>query len=198
MTTKIIGLTGPIASGKDEVAKILRRRGAFVINADKVAHTLYSTQSEVWQEIVRVFGSRILNRGGKVNRKKLGEIVFSDKKQLLKLNKIIHPYLKEAIMQMVEEVKVRSSELGVRSIVINAAVLKEIGLMDYVDEIWVVMAARDKRRKRLLKSGLSKSEAEKRLRAQMSKKDYLKLADVVIDNNGTLSGLKKKVLELIS
>ncbi|MFH1683874.1 MAG: dephospho-CoA kinase [Candidatus Margulisiibacteriota bacterium] len=197
MVPKIIGLTGPIGAGKDEVAKILRRRGAFVIDADKIAHTLYSTQSEVWQEIVRVFGSRILNRGGKVNRKKLGEIVFSDKAKLRQLNKIIHPFLKEAIIQMVEEVKVRSSELGVRSIVVNAAVLKEIGLVGYVDEVRVVMASKEKRLRRLLKSGLSKTEAEQRLRSQMSKKEYLKLADVVIDNDGTLKGLRKKVLSLI-
>ena len=191
--TKIIGLTGPIGAGKDEVAKILRRRGAFIIDVDKVAHTLYSTQSEVWQEIVRVFGSNILNRGGAVNRKRLGEIVFSDKAKLRQLNKIIHPYLREAIILIAEDQKANNQRL----IIINAAVLKEIGLVDYVDEVWVVMASKEKRFKRLLKSGLSKSEAEKRLRAQMSKKDYLKLADVVIDYNGALKGLKKKVLELI-
>ena len=197
---KIIGLTGPIASGKDEVAKILRRRGAFIINADQIAHSLYSTQSEVWHELVKAFGSKILNRGGKVNRKKLGEIVFSDKDKLKILNQIIHPYLKEIIIELVQSHQVQcpklqaTSDIGHRTIVINAAVLKEIGLVDYVDEIWVAMAPQAKRLKRLLKAGLFPAEAKKRLRSQMSKKDYLKLADVVIENNGPLKSLKNKVL----
>jgi len=100
---KVIGLTGPIGSGKNEVAKVLKRRGAYIIDADRIAHTLYSTQSAIWQELVRVFGSRILNRGGAINRKKLGEIVFANKRELKKLNRIIHPLLKEAIVLIAEE-----------------------------------------------------------------------------------------------
>ena len=88
---KVIGLTGPIGAGKDEVARILRRRGAYIIDADAVAHTLYETQTPVWHELIRVFGSKVLVRGGKINRKKLGDIVFSDQKRLKELDRIIHP-----------------------------------------------------------------------------------------------------------
>ena len=186
---KIIGLTGPIGAGKDEVAKILAKGGAYIIDADQIAHQLYSYPSPVWQELVKSFGSKILMRGGKINRHKLGEIVFSDKRLLKKLSEIVHPALKEAIIQIVD-----SRKLKVESrIVINAAVLKEIGLVDYVDEVWVVMASKEKRLKRLMKAGLSKAGALKRINAQASQKDYLKVADVVIKNDGTLKQLNAKV-----
>ena len=190
---KIIGLTGPIAAGKDEVAKILAKCGAYIIDADQIAHQLYSYPSPVWQELVKTFGSKILMRGGKINRRKLGEIVFSDKKSLKKINEIVHPYLKEAIIQIVESGKQVDSR-----IVINAAVLKEIGLLNYVDEVWVVIASKENRLKRLVKSGLSKTEALKRINAQAAQKDYLKQADVVIRNDGTLKQLRDQVEDLLS
>ena len=186
---KIIGLTGPIGAGKDEAAKILRKHGVAVIDADAVAHTLYRHQSPVWGQIVRTFGSKILNRGGEINRRKLGEIVFSDKKWLDKLDWIVHPYLKDAIIELVEKRKPESHEL----IVINAAVLKEIGLINYVDEVWVVMASREKRFRRLIRAGMGRERAKVRMRSQMSRKKYLELADAVIQNDGTFRELSKKV-----
>lgn len=189
----LIGLTGPIAAGKDEVAKILRRHGAQVIDADELAHELYSSQSPVWHELVKTFGAKILKRGGTINRRKLGEIVFSDKKKLKELNRIVHPSLKEAVIRTIEEHRALSTEHGTQIIVINAAVLNEIGLADYVEEIWAVMASRETRLKRLIRSGLSRTEAECRMRAQASQKGYSKMADVVIRNEGTLKQLNAKV-----
>ena len=131
-------------------------------------------------------------RGGKINRKKLAEIVFSDKKLLQKLNEIVHPYLKEEIIKIVDS---RKSKVENRApIVINAAVLKEIGLLDVVDEIWVVAASKKTRLKRSIKNGLSKPEALKRMNSQTSQKDYLKMADVVIKNDGSKENLAKKAL----
>ncbi|MBI5078569.1 dephospho-CoA kinase [Candidatus Saganbacteria bacterium] len=188
---RIIGLTGPAGAGKDEAAKLLKRRGAFIIDADKIAHALYVPQSLIWQELVRAFGSKILKRGGEINRKKLGEIVFSDKKKLQELNRIVHPYLKQAITERVE-----SCQLSVVScplLVINAALLKEIGLVEYVDEVWVIMASNETRLRRLVKAGFSKERARQRMSAQASQKDYLKMADKVIKNDGTLKELAKRV-----
>jgi dephospho-CoA kinase len=188
---KIIGLTGPIGAGKDAAAKSLKRRKALVIDADKVAHTLYEIQSPLWHKLVKAFGARILNRGGKINRKKLAEIVFSDKGKLLELNRIVHPALREVIIQKAESGKQNAEHRKI--IVINAAVLKEIGLVDYVDEVWVVVASKAKRVARLIKSGLPKGEALKRINSQKPQNDYLKLADVVIKNDGTLRQLNAKV-----
>ena len=168
---KIIGLTGPIGSGKNEAAKILYKEGAFIIDVDKVAYTLYGPQLRVWGQLVKAFGSKILNQGGGINRKKLGEIVFSDKRKLRELDRIVHPRLKEAIIQIAEEARQKAK--GKRQeaegiIVINAAVLKEIGLIDYVDEVWVVLASAEKRLKRLVRAGFSKEEARRRVESQAS------------------------------
>jgi dephospho-CoA kinase len=184
---KIIGLTGPIAAGKDTVAKILHRRGALVLDADRIAHMLYEPQTDIWREIVRAFGSKILNRGGTINRKKLGKIVFADKRKLEALNQIVHPALKDAIDQRLKTEDQRPF------IVINAAVLKEIGLIDLVDEVWVVIASRENRLKRLMKTGLSKREALQRINAQALQKEYLVMADVVIRNDGTFKELNAEV-----
>ena len=120
----------------------------------------------------------------------MGEIVFADKKKLQELNQIVHPYLREAIIRIVEKHK---AEIDKRAIFINAAVLKELGLVDYADEIWVVMASRKIRLKRLLQIGLSKKEALARIRSQMNQRQYLELADVRIKNEGTLRELNAKV-----
>ncbi len=192
---KIIGLTGPIGAGKNEVVRILRRRGASFIDADKVAHTLYTPQSPLWHKLVRAFGSKILNRGGKINRKKLGKIVFTDKRKLQLLDRLVHPYLKREIIKIAEDLKSRKAEKPL--IIINAAVLKEIGLIDYVDEVWLVMSSKEKRMRRLLQTGLTKKEAQVRIRSQMSRREYLKISDAVIENDGTKQSLLKRVLALL-
>lgn len=179
----IIGLTGPIASGKNEAAKILKRRGAIIIDADKLAHTLYEPQTPVWREVVKTFGSKILLRGGKINRKKLGEMVFGDRKKLAELNKIIHPHLRAEIKRKIAN----DSQL----VIINAAIPS---LFDgLVDATWVVIAPTQKRLSRLVKAGFSKADALKRMRSQLSSGGYKKIADVVIRNDGNLKQLHAKV-----
>jgi dephospho-CoA kinase len=186
---KTIGLTGPIAAGKNEVARILKRLKIAVIDVDKLAHTLYYPQSPIWRDLLKVFGSRILKRGGEINRKKLGEMVFADKKKMIELNDIVHPYLRGEVINRVEEL----ISAGEKRIVINAAVLKEIGLVNQVDKVWVVVASKENRLQRLIKKGLSKEQALKRINAQVSQNDYLKIADLVIKNDGSLKELDEKV-----
>ncbi len=189
--TKIIGLTGPIGAGKDEVARILRRRGAYIIDADRLAHGLYAAQTPLWHELVKAFGSRILMRGGKINRKKLGESVFSEKQKLKQLNILVHPALKQKIVEAIAGCQ--SSVVSCKLIVVNAAVLKEIGLLPLVDEVWVVTAPKELRLKRLVSKGLPENEAKKRIGSQVSAKEYAKIADVVINNTGTLKQLSGKI-----
>lgn len=166
---RIIGLTGPIASGKDEAAKILKKRGAVIIDADRLAHALYSPE---------------------IDRKKLARIVFSDKKKLRELNRIIHPHLKKAVILAIRHA---TRDTRQATVVVNAAVLKEIGLIPYVDEVWVVTASREKRLKRLLKKGIALADAKKRMNSQLSLADYIKIADIVIKNEGTIKQLRAKV-----
>lgn len=173
-----------MGAGKSEVAKILKRRGYLIIDADQVAHELYTPQSPVWSELVKAFGARILNRGGAVNRRKLGEIVFADKKKLEQLNRIVHPMLKEEIRKLT--IENRKLKIG-----INAALPQLFEKL--ADKTWVVTAPKEKRLRRLIKSGLTKAQALKRMGSQLSQAKYLKLADVVIKNEGTLKQLVQQV-----
>ena len=97
MNTEIIGLTGQTGAGKSSVREMLKKQGAAVIDADTVAHDI--TDNEIWclADIVEHFSCLVLNEKGKLNRKALGRIVFSDKKELSALNRIIFPYIRDAI-----------------------------------------------------------------------------------------------------
>jgi dephospho-CoA kinase len=187
---KVIGLTGPIGAGKDEVARILKRRGAYIIDADSLAHKLYAAQSPLWHELVKAFGSRILMRGGKINRKKLGEIVFADKKKLQLLDRLIHPILREEI---IKEIRLVTRDSRPVTVIVNAAVLKEIGLLDLVDQVWLVTAPQALRLKRLVKKGLAEKEVRRRIKAQAFSREYAQIADVIINNTGTLKQLSGKI-----
>lgn len=151
---------------------------------------MYVPQSPVWREIVKTFGSKILKRGGEINRKKLGAMAFSDRRKLQELNGIVHPCLQEEIKKIVESRKQKAEH---RIVVINAAVLKEMGLVDAVDEVWVVTAPKEQRIKRLVRAGLSRKEAEKRMRMQLPQAEYLAIADVVIKNDATLRQLDRQI-----
>jgi dephospho-CoA kinase len=173
---KVLGLTGPIASGKNEAAKILKRAGAFIIDADKIGHELLSRDPIVAKKVLADFGTR--------DRKEIGRIVFSNPFKLKTLNRIIHPALKNRIKK-----NIKGSRAAL--VVVNAA-LPELfkGLTDLVI---LIAASKEKRLSRLAKSGLLKAEALKRMNAQLSPEGYLKIADTVILNNGTLKELKEKV-----
>jgi len=195
MTKKIIiGLTGQIASGKNSVAKIFARRGAFVIDADAIGHQVIAPQSKAWHEIVKAFGSKVLNRGGAVNRRKLARIVFSKPGSLKKLGKMTHPEMRKMIRGEIKLAKMSNKKY----IVVNAALLEEIKLLSLVDKVIVILASRMIRIKRMLRAGLSRQDALARIRSQRSDPSYRKTADFVIDNNKTIDDLKKKVIKVIS
>jgi dephospho-CoA kinase len=187
----IIGLTGPIASGKNEIAKMLGRHGAFVIDADEIGHQIMLPQKKVWHEIVKTFGVKVLNRGGKVSRHKLGRIVFSSKAALRKLDRIMHPEMKSVIGRMIRQSRKKI-------VIVNAAVLKEMGLLPLVDIVIVVSASKKVRIKRLMKSGFSQSDAVARIRAQAKASNYRRIADIIIENDRSLRDLHKKVKRIIS
>ncbi|MCX5726667.1 MAG: dephospho-CoA kinase [Candidatus Saganbacteria bacterium] len=197
---KIIGLTGPIASGKDTVCKFIRKRKAYIIDADKIGHEVLAPQSPEWHKVLKLFGSKVLMRGGRVNRRKLGGIVFSNPNLLKKLDSIMHPAMvkriKEELRKQSTEHTVPAGRQGAQVFVINAAVLKGMGLIPLVDEVWVVLAPKERRIKWLMRQkGFTREQAAARIRAQVSDKDYIKIADKVIRNTGTIKELKEKVFK---
>jgi len=188
----IIGLTGPIGAGKDTVAGVLRRSGALVIDADKIGHEVLSPQSAAWKSLVKVFGVKVLERGGRVNRKKLGGIVFSNPKALKSLTKITHPEIRSRIKGLISKAVARKRKL----IVINAAVLSEMKLVPLMDKVIVVLSSRGKRLKRLIAKGRTRGDALARIKSQKSDSSYRRIADVVIINNGSKKDLEKEIAKI--
>ncbi len=187
----VIGLTGGIASGKTTVSDYLKGLGVCVIDADEVAHEVTSPGSAGFKKIIEEFGEDLLTPEGNLNRKKLGEIVFSDKEALSELNAIVHPLVIENIRQML--VKIERSPC----VVLDVPLLFESGMDDLCDEVWVVAVDEDTQVKRLMeRDGYNFDEAIRRVKAQMPLEEKVRRANRVLDNTGTIEETKRQVDEL--
>ena len=194
MTMYTIGLTGGIGTGKSEVLSILRDLGASTVQADLLAHEIYSPGKPAWQDIIHTFGSEILTAEHQINRKKLGEIVFTDKNKLSKLNQIVHPRIFEHLKELIE----KQEMAGVRLLVIEAAILIEAEWTEMVDSVWVVKTSRSIIIDRLKgKTTLSEKQITQRINAQISDAKRQEKANEIITNNGDKSELRDQVRKLI-
>lgn len=186
----IIGLTGQTGAGKSSVREILRKKGAAVIDADTVAHDITDNNLDCIYDIVSHFSCLVLNEKGKINRKALGKRVFSDKNELAVLNKIIFPYIIEAI----EHEVLGYIAKGAKSIVIDGATVIESGCGKMCDVLVSVVAEEETRITRIIKrDGISKSDAERRVAAQKPEKFYIENSDFVIKNDSTPAELERSV-----
>jgi dephospho-CoA kinase len=189
----VIGLTGGILSGKSTISGTLAEKGAVVIDADKIGHEAYKPYTKTWQELRDAFGDGILKKNGEIDRKRLGEIVFADPDTLIRLNRIVHPRMREMIR---EEIDCLKGE-GVAVVVLEAAVLIEASWTDLVDEVWVAVAPEQVVIKRLQnRGGLSEEQARARIRSQLSPGERAKHADIIIDTDCELSEVRARVEEL--
>lgn len=185
----IIGVTGEFGSGKSTVAAMFRKRGARVIDADKVVHDLFQNDALCRRQVKAAFGPEVLTPEG-VDRRKLGRIVFGKLAALKKLEAIVHPLAKKKIMR---ELKKRSA----RVTVLDVPLLIEAGWAKMVDALIVVKACRRLEIDRLQKrTGLSRAEILRRLKRQMPAKEKLKYADMVIDNRRAFADTDKQVQKI--
>lgn len=189
---KIIGLTGGIGSGKSTVAGFLAGLGAAVINVDKVGHEVLEGDGEARRQVIDTFGKNIVTPDGRVDRKRLGDIVFGDTGALSRLNCIMHPRIGETVKAQLEQYR----QQGVDIAVIEAPLLIEAGWATKVDEVLVTTAPEAIILKRLEAAGLSHTEAMARIRSQLPDRERVKHADVVIDTDCSLDELKVKVAKL--
>jgi dephospho-CoA kinase len=186
----IIGLTGGFGTGKTTVAGLLRSKGIKVIDADAIGHRLLKPGTQVYAAIVRRFGSDVLQRDGNIDRGALSRVVFSKDSCLAALNRIIHPEIIRIIKNEISLVR-----KGV--VVLDAPLLLEVGFQRFVDKVVVVTASRLNQVKRA-QAGmrLSKAAVIRRIRSQIPLQDKVRMADFVIDNNGTKGSLRKRVEEI--
>lgn len=189
---RTIGLTGGIGSGKSAVADILRDLGAFVIDADAVAHEVYRPGTDGWREVVEAFGGDIASPSGEIDRRKLAAKVFGDTAQVERLNRIVHPRTRDLVSERVETA--RGS--GETAAVVEVPLLFEAGWEDMFDEVWVVAAPEDTSVRRVAEArGIGAESVRSRMRAQLSNEERLGRADVAIDNSRSLDDLTASVTE---
>lgn len=191
---KIIGLTGGIATGKSQVSSILSELGAMVIDADIVAREVVQKGLPAWQQLKDTFGEEYFLSNGELNRRKLGQLVFSHPDELAKLNSITHPAIKAKIEERINDLKVQGYN-GI--VVVDAALLLEAGWETMVDQVWVVDAPMEKRIERLMnRDNLTRDQALSRINSQMSQQERIAKADKIIYNNSNIDSLKEQVLRI--
>ncbi len=186
-----VGLTGGIASGKTTVAKLLAELGAFVIDADQLAHSLMEPGAAAYDRVVARFGARILDEHGRIVRARLAERVFHDVDSRRDLNAIVHP---EVMSEAHRRMAAWAQPGRVSIAVFDAALLVETGLYREFHRLIVTRCSREMQLRRLLvRDGLSGEEAEARIDSQAPLADKLAVADYVVDTDGTLRETRKQV-----
>jgi len=161
----IVGLTGGIASGKSTIADMFKREGAYIIDIDMVSRDVVKSGRPAWQEVVHIFGKEVLNEDQTLNRKKVGDIVFSDAGKRKKLEKIIHPKITAEKLRQIGEIEAQNKRAIV---IVDMPLLIETDKQDTVDKVVLVYASPRNQIERLVKrDGLSLEEAHKRLASQM-------------------------------
>lgn len=189
----VVGLTGGIASGKSTVARLLGELGARVVDADQLARRVVESGSPALREIVAAFGPEVVAPDGALDRKRLGERVFSDEEARRRLEQITHPRIAAAFAAEV----MRAAADGVEVLVYEAALLVESGAHEAVERLVVVAAPPAVQIQRVgARDGLDEAAARLRLDAQASMEDKIAAADHVLVNDGTPEDLERKVRAL--
>ena len=188
-----LGLTGGIASGKSAVTAMLRELGFSVLDADSLAHKIIGPGQLAYEEVLREFGSAITDGQGRVDRAKLGALVFADRAKLDRLNAIVHPRVAEAVLRQFAEWQ----REGTRDAAfVEAALLIESGIHERLDGLVVAWCRPEQQLERLAARGLSEEEALRRIAAQMPVEEKLRYATEKIDCSGTLEQTRQQVQAL--
>jgi dephospho-CoA kinase len=188
-----VGLTGGIGAGKSEVSRRLAAQGAVIIDADLIAREVVAPGTDGFTAVVEVFGPDVVGSDGALDRSRLGDVVFADNEKLTALNSIVHPRV-GARMRELEDAA------GSGSVVVHdVPLIAENGLADAYDLVVVVDVPPRIQLDRLVRHrGMSREQAQARMAAQASREQRLSIADIVVDNSGSLAELDRQVGELWS
>jgi len=183
-----VGLTGGIASGKSEVGRMLAAKGAHVVDADRVAWSVYDPGTEGYARVVEAFGPEVVAENGTIDRRKLGAIVFADPARLKQLTDIVWPLTGQALADIINTER----ESGRDILIIEAALLPEAGWKRLMDFVWLVRTSSQRARDRVMaRDGLTAEQTEARLNARQAIDPAI--AELVIDNDGDLADLQHAV-----
>jgi dephospho-CoA kinase len=185
----ILGVTGGIGTGKTTVASLLRSVGVQVIDADRIAHELTNTKGEIPERIAAALGDDTIRADGSLDRQRVAELAFTNKRVLDTLSAIVHEEVVRAMDAQIEEAQRKK----IKVIALDVPIPVNRGFLDVADEIWAISADDDTRILRLLKRGMDEKEAKRRIAVQMTREEYRDLAHVEIENNGSLIDLEEKV-----
>lgn len=192
--TKVIGLTGGIASGKSTISNIFKEVGWPVIDADQTARQVVMPGSLGLAQIVSRFGSQVLQPDSTLDRAALGSMVFDDPQNLSDLDQIEHPLIMAAIDKQLAGFK----KQGLPVVVLDVPLLFETGMDQECDLTVLAVVDRKTQLERLMKRDhCSKAAALKRINAQMPLEEKMRRADVTIDNNGSLAQTRLQVAKLV-
>ena len=186
----MFGLTGNIASGKSAVAAMLREAGIPVLDADRISREVTAPGGRAYDAVVEAFGRGILRDDGTIDRKRLGEIVFADGSLRARLEAITHPAILEAMKEALGELAIG----GHRAAVVEATLIHESGRKGLFEAVISVTCDRETQISRLIsRDGISRSQAEARIRSQMNAERKAGASDYVIDNSGNLEETRRQV-----
>jgi dephospho-CoA kinase len=188
---RIVGLTGGVGTGKSFAASFFKELGAKVVDADKLGHKALVKGSSVYKRVVAAFGKKILKPDLSIDRKALAGIVFADRKNLKKLNRIVHPGIIREIVKRIG--KAAKTEI----LIVDAPLLCETNITGLMNVLIVVKASRKNQLERCNdKSGMRQKDACKRIAHQMPLNKKIRMADYVVDNNGTKEDTKRQIREI--
>ncbi|HKV89536.1 MAG TPA: dephospho-CoA kinase [Candidatus Dormibacteraeota bacterium] len=187
---KLIGLTGGAGSGKSTVAQMFRELGAAVVDADEATHSVYEPGTPGFDAVVREFGREYVGADGRIDRVRLGELVFNDEQALRRLNATVHPLVRRWMTERTAE----ALESGAPVVIQDIPLLFESNLQGLFASTVLVYAAPATQASRLVDvRGLSHQRAGAILAAQMPIDKKRALADIVIDNDGSLEATRRQV-----
>ncbi|HEU4388647.1 MAG TPA: dephospho-CoA kinase [Blastocatellia bacterium] len=189
-----VGLTGSIAVGKSFVVSVFKDLGCVTFDADKIAHLVMEPGRPAFDEIVREFGNGVLDTEGRIDRGKLGAIVFADEFKRKRLNAIAHPRVIEEQDRLLREAEQKDPH-GIA--IIDAALMIESGGYRRFDKVIVVFCGSEEQVQRLMnRNQITRNDAERRIAAQMSSAEKRRYADFEIDTSGTQEQTRERVAEV--
>ena len=190
---RVIGVTGGVGAGKSTVLGIMEKDfGAYVIQADQIGHILMEPGEECYDAVIGLFGKETIKKDKTIDRKRISDVVFTDKEMLLKLNGIIHPAVKSRILRLIQEQR----EAGREICVVEAALFLEEKYQEFCDEVWYVYTEEDIRIQRLMENrGYSREKSLGIIKNQVSDQVFRENTDYVIENNGDLLETRRQIRE---